>query len=163
MISLNQCLILFILNQFNFRCHPFTILNSCSCSWATFLASSSVCGCNHFCVKKIKKLFQSISRLYEKRFFSDFQFFHFSAPLKVDDTVNDFLIWLYSILYEILSSSPVQKYFTVPFLFVNLPKKPEERLLFRVNQAKGFYFCFFLDMMSNTTAARSTKPLTTRW
>jgi hypothetical protein len=63
-------------------------------------------------VKKIRKLFQSISRLYEKRFFSDFQSFHFSSQLNVDDTVKDFLIGLYSILYVDLSSHNAQKYFT---------------------------------------------------
>jgi hypothetical protein len=61
------------------------------------LASSSDCGTNHFCVKKIKKLFQSISRLYVKRFFSDFQSFHFSSQLNFEETVKDFLIGLYSI------------------------------------------------------------------
>ena len=40
-------------------------------------------------------------------------------------------------------------------------KNPEEQfLLFRILVI--LYFCFFLLRMSNTTAARSTKPLTTR-
>ena len=33
---------------------------------------------------------------------------------------------------------------------------------FRLNAVKTDYFCFFLDRISNTTAASRTKPLTTR-
>jgi hypothetical protein len=40
--SLNQFLILFILNQCNFHFHQFTILNSLSCLVIASLASSSV-------------------------------------------------------------------------------------------------------------------------
>jgi hypothetical protein len=63
-------------------------------------------------VKNIRKLFQSISREYEKRFFSDFQSFHFLSQLNVDDTVKVRLNGLYSILYVDLSSPEAQKYFT---------------------------------------------------
>jgi hypothetical protein len=61
-------------------------------------------------VKKIKKLFQSISRLYEKRFLLDFQSLSFSSQLNVDETVKECLMGLYSILYVDLSSHDAQKY-----------------------------------------------------
>jgi hypothetical protein len=74
--------------------------------------SFSVCGTNHFWVKKIRKLFQSISCSYQQRFFSTFQSFHFSSSLKLDETVKQCLRGLYLILYVDLSSPLAQKYFT---------------------------------------------------